>query len=164
MKKSLSVLILFTPTIALAEQFQNLGDVLEWLLALVNDYFIPLLVAIALLAFFWRNIVALAKKDELVQKAEIKWYLFWGVIALFVMVSVWGLVGILADAFGIRNAIPQLDTGSGGGGDANLPPCSIAEPDTPCDAGDGGSGNLLPCSIATPGDPCTPTDPFVPGF
>lgn len=161
MKKTLSVLILFTPTIALAEQFQNLGDVLEWLLALVNDYFIPLLVAIALLAFFWRNIVALAKKDELVQKAEIKWYLFWGVIALFVMVSVWGLVGILADAFGIRNAIPQLDTGSGG---ENLPPCSIAAPDTPCDPGDGGTGNLLPCTIAAPGDPCTPNDPFDPGF
>lgn len=140
MKKTLGILIVLTPAIVSAQQFQNLGDVLEWLLALVNDYFIPLLVAIALLAFFWRNIVALAKKDELVQKAEIKWYLFWGVIALFVMVSVWGLVGILADAFGIRNAIPQLDTGSGAEGDGGEECDPEADPSEPCDV------------IFTPGD------------
>ena len=133
MKKFLPAIIFFTPIIASAQQFQNLNDVLEWVLNLVNNYFIPLLVAIALLAFFWRNIVALAKKDELVQKAEIKWYLFWGVIALFVMVSVWGLVGILADAFGIRNAIPQLDTGSGGDqGDSGEECDPEADPSEPC--------------------------------
>ena len=141
MKKILSALILFTPTLASGQQFQNLNDVLEWVLSLVNSYFIPLLIAIALISFFWRNIVALAKKDELVQKAEIKWYLFWGVIALFVMVSVWGLVGLLADAFGIRNAIPQLDTGSGGNGDQGNEECDPeADPSEPCDI------------IFTPGD------------
>jgi len=114
MKKNLIPILLLTPTLASAQQFQNLGDVLEWVLGLVNSYFIPILIGLALISFFWRNVVALAKKDELAQKAELKWYLFWGVIALFVMVSVWGLVGILADTFGIQNAVPQLDTGSGG--------------------------------------------------
>lgn len=113
MKYFFSTLAVLTPMGVFAAEFQNLGDVLAWLLGLVNDYFIPLLVSLALLAFFWRNIVALAKKDELASKAETKWYLFWGVVALFVMVSVWGLVGILADAFGIKNVVPQLNTGSG---------------------------------------------------
>lgn len=133
MKKILIAILLLTPALASAQQFQNLNDVLEWILKLVNDYFIPLLVAIALLAFFWRNIVALAKKDELVQKAEIKWYLFWGVVALFVMVSVWGLVGILADTFGIRNAVPQLDTGSGGGNGSGEECGPEADPSEPCE-------------------------------
>lgn len=150
---------LFVPQLANAQTFRTLGDVLDWLLNLVNDFFIPLLISFALLAFFWRNIEALRKKDEIVQKAEVKWYLFWGIIALFVMVSVWGLVGILADAFGIRNAAPQLDTGDGSSG-SGLPPCGIARDGVPCDDGDGGTGNLLPCSIARPGDDCIPDDPF----
>lgn len=132
MKHLLSAFFVSLPVMVFGAEFQNIGDVLKWLLDLVNDYFIPLLVAIALLAFFWRNIVALAKKDELVQKAEIKWYLFWGVIALFVMVSVWGLVGILTDIFGINNVVPQLSTGSGDNEDTT--PCDPeANPEEPCD-------------------------------
>ena len=130
MKYLFSLSLFALPLVALAE-IKNLGDVLAWVLNIVNVYFIPLLVSLALLAFFWRNIVALAKKDELVSKAETKWYLFWGIIALFVMVSVWGLVGILADALGIKNVVPQLNTGDNSGG--NLPPCAIAAPNTPCD-------------------------------
>lgn len=90
--------------------FNNLSDVLDWVLNLANNFFIPFLLSLAVLAFFWRNIVALAKKDELVQNANLKWYLFWGIIALFVLVSWQGLVGILTESFGIDKAIPQLNT------------------------------------------------------
>ena len=105
-------------------EIKTLGDVLDLAMSTVNDFLIPFLVSLALLAFFWRNIVSLFKKDELVNKAESKWYLFWGVIALFVMLSVWGLVGILADAFGIKNVVPQLgSSNNNNGGGSNLPPC-----------------------------------------
>lgn len=135
---------LFLPTIVFGQAFQDLGEVLDWVLALVNDYFLPLLIALAMLAFFWRNIISLTKKDELASKAEAKWYIFWGIIALFVMVSVWGIVGILADAVGIKNVVPQLDTGGG----STLPPCGTPRIE-PCDGGD----PLPPC---TPGEvrPC----------
>ncbi len=121
----------FIPQLTHAE-IKTLGDVLDLAMSTVNDFLIPFLVSLALLAFFWRNIVSLFKKDELVSKAESKWYLFWGVIALFVMLSVWGLVGILADAFGIKNVVPQLGSGNNGGGGSNLPPCGIALPGTDC--------------------------------
>lgn len=159
MKKTfVAILLLSFPLIVSAETFQTVGDVLSYVLGLVNDYFIPLLVAIALAIFFYRNAVFLAKKDELASKPEAKWYLFWAVIAFFVMISVWGLVGILADAFGVRNVIPQLNTGSGGS--TSLPPCSIARPGVPCDEGT----DPLPCGIARPGDPCTgdEDEPFIP--
>ncbi len=133
MKYFLSLSLLALPLVAQAE-IKNLGDVLAWILNIVNVYFIPLLVSLALLAFFWRNIVALAKKDELVSKAETKWYIFWGIIAIFVMVSVWGLVGILADALGIKNVVPQLNTGSNGtGAESSLPPCDLSTLGEPCD-------------------------------
>lgn len=35
-------------------------------------------------------------------------YIVFGIIALFVMVSVWGLVSVLNTTFGLNNAIPQL--------------------------------------------------------
>lgn len=148
MKHLLFVSLLVLPAIVSADTFQNLNDVLEWVLNLVNDFFIPLLVALALLAFFWRNIVSLAKKDELVAKAEARTYLFWGLIALFVMVSVWGLVGILADALGIRNAIPQLNTS--GGSTTTLPPCETPRTGAPCDEG----STIPPCTPGQSG-PCT---------
>lgn len=135
MKYFLSFSFLTIPLVAQAAGFQNLDDVLRWVLNLVNSYFIPLLVALGLLAFFWRNIVALAKKDELVSKAETKWYLLWGVIAIFVMVSVWGLVGILADIFGIKNVVPQLNTGdnNGTGSGDPLPACDLNALGANCD-------------------------------
>jgi hypothetical protein len=34
--------------------------------------------------------------------------MFWGIIAFFVMVSIWGLVALLRDTFGVNNVIPQL--------------------------------------------------------
>lgn len=37
-----------------------------------------------------------------------KQYMIWGIIALFVMVSIWGLVAILTNTFGIKLLIPQL--------------------------------------------------------
>ena len=138
MKYLFSLSLFALPLVAQAE-IRNLGDVLAWVLNIVNVYFIPLLVSLALLAFFWRNIVALVKKDELVSKAETKWYLFWGIIALFVMVSVWGLVGILADALGIKNVVPQLNTGDNPN-DVNIPGCGVlADPETCNPGGEDGS-------------------------
>lgn len=111
MKKNFILAVLLLPQYTHAQGFNNLNDVLDWVLNLANNFFIPFLLALAILAFFWRNIVALAKKDELVQNANVKWYLLWAIIALFVMVSWKGLVGILAESFGIDRAIPQLNTG-----------------------------------------------------
>lgn len=124
------------PAIVYGQEFKNIRDVLNWLLGLVNDYIVPLLIALAVLAFWWRNIIALFKKDELAQKAEMKWYLFWGVIAIFVMVSIWGLVGILADAFGVKNAVPQLNTGINNTGSGRTTRCSngrVVQNNEPCE-------------------------------
>lgn len=140
-------MLFVTPAVTHADTFQNLNDVVEWLLSLVNGFILPFLVAVALIAFFWRNIVALAKKDELASKAEMKWYLFWGIIALFAMVSVWGLVGILADIFGIDNAIPQLGTGQ----DPSTTCDPTANPGEPCD--NSNTSQLQPCNQGGNDDP-----------
>lgn len=65
---------------------------------------IPVLIALGVLAFMWGIVMYLFGKD----KAEGKMFMVWGVIALFVMTSVWGLVGILRGTlFGTPNDAAQ---------------------------------------------------------
>jgi hypothetical protein len=47
--------------------------------------------------------------DEEAKREQGKQYMIWGIIALAVMLSVWGLVGILETTFGIKTSIfPQV--------------------------------------------------------
>ncbi|MCH7597831.1 hypothetical protein IID27_02165 [Patescibacteria group bacterium] len=69
----------------------------------------PVIVALALLYFFWGLAkYILAAGDEAAQ-GEGKRIMIWGIIALFVIVSVWGLVQVLNDTFGINQQ--DLDAG-----------------------------------------------------
>ncbi len=63
---------------------------------------LPILVALALLFFFYGLArFILASGDEEARKNG-KHIMIWGIVALFVMVSVWGLVSFLGDALGIK--------------------------------------------------------------
>ena len=112
MKRFLASAFVFViPAIAFGQQ--RIGYLFQQILNFIADviqFLGPVLISLALLAFFWRNIVALAKKDELVSKAETKWYLFWGIIALFVMVSIWGIVAFLQQNLGIGDGRDLYNT------------------------------------------------------
>ena len=79
----------------------NLGN-LETLLRSVGrlvDIALPIIVAIALLVFFWGIVKFIFAGDE--GKAEGKSLMIWGLVGLFVMVSVWGLVRFMGNSLGI---------------------------------------------------------------
>ena len=61
----------------------------------------PIAFAAALLFFFWglAQYVLAAGNEE--GKVDGKTKMLWGIIALFVMASVWGIVGFIGDALGI---------------------------------------------------------------
>lgn len=63
---------------------------------------IPILFAIALLGFFYGLVLYIFASEHESDKA--KKYMLWGVVALFVMATVWGLVNFLGDAVGIDPA------------------------------------------------------------
>lgn len=60
-----------------------------------------ILAALALLVFFWGLVKYLAKADDEKAKEQGKNTMVWGVVALFVMFSVFGLVRFLMTSFGI---------------------------------------------------------------
>lgn len=88
--------------LALAQQpLGNLETFVVRIGSIINTS-LPIVVALALLFFFYGLArFVLAAGDEEAKKKG-KDTMIWGIVALFVMVSVWGLVAFLGNALGIR--------------------------------------------------------------
>lgn len=67
---------------------------------------IPIVIGLAVLVFLWGVLNYVIKSDD-PGKKEAKDFMLWGIIALFVMVSVWGLVNILRDTLDLNPATPS---------------------------------------------------------
>lgn len=87
----------------------TLTGLMDRVIDTINNKTIPLMVSIALLVFFW-GIVRYLYAAGGTEKEESKKFLFWGVISLFVMTAIWGIVGILTNFIGIGAVLPQLPT------------------------------------------------------
>ena len=60
---------------------------------------IPIIMTLALVGFFYGLAMYIFKADEDKEKGQ--QIMIWGIIALFVMVAVWGLVQVLVNTFGV---------------------------------------------------------------
>lgn len=107
MKKVILATLAFAPMLAFAQNLGNLENLMNSIGRLVGIA-LPIVVALALLAFFWGLVKFILGGEE--KKAEGKHLMIWGVVALFVMVSVWGLVRFIGTSLGIDQ-----------GGDAQVP-------------------------------------------
>lgn len=87
----------------------KLQNLLCYVTRIINDSVIPLIFALAMVMFIWGVVQYVINSDEEAKKAKGKQFMLWGIIALTVMVSVWGLVGILSSTFGIeKTVLPQV--------------------------------------------------------
>ena len=68
----------------------------------------PLLIGAAVVAFFWGLLVYIFKSGKEGNK-EGKKIMFAGIVALFIMVSLWGIIALLQSALGVpSNVIPTV--------------------------------------------------------
>jgi len=88
----------------------KLGDVFNYITCLITKSVIPLIFALAIAMFVWGVVMYVINSNEEAKKAKGRQFMIWGIVALTVMVSVWGLVAILGNTFGITNVIPQVST------------------------------------------------------
>jgi hypothetical protein len=98
-KISIASLGLLTPALAFAgteNAAQGLSRLLNQVGGLMNQV-VPLLIGLAVIAFMWGVVMYLFGKD----KDGAKSFMLWGIIAIAVMVSIWGLVGILRSTLGV---------------------------------------------------------------
>ena len=101
MNKVILGLLALAPAFAFAQG--DLGNV-DSLLQSVGDLIttaLPIVVALALLAFFWGLVKYIFAQGNEESKADAKKIMIYGLIALFVMVSVWGIVRFIGEAVGI---------------------------------------------------------------
>lgn len=97
--------VLAVPAIAGA---QSIGGILG-LLAQANDLInrlIPFIIALTVLILLWGIFKFVIAGGDGEQRKEAQGYIIWGVVALFVMVSVWGLVNILVRSINLDNTAP----------------------------------------------------------
>jgi len=111
MKRTLLAgLVGLLPIMAFAQQVGTLqnrtvGGVLEWFKTLLNTM-VPILIALAVVWFLWNVFMFIVKEGE--DKDKAKTGMIWGIVAIAVMVSVWGLVGILTNTFGTSTNVGNI--------------------------------------------------------
>lgn len=105
LKFSLSTSLFLTPALVLAADSDGVFKFISMIKALIEGL-IPVVIGLAVLAFLWGVLKYVVAKDEDAQK-EARGVMLYGIIALFVMVSVWGLVNILGDTLDLSNTTPD---------------------------------------------------------
>jgi hypothetical protein len=108
----------FAPALALAQgELGEVSDFLTNIVQFINDILVPLIFAIAFLVFIWGvfNYFIFGAGDEGKRETG-KSYMLYGIIGFVVMVSVWGIVNLLAGGFGLDEeelqTIPNTPVGN----------------------------------------------------
>ncbi len=117
MKKALIVSAsVFLPLLASAQNITGILTNIIKPLGLIVNTLIPITFALAVLFFFWGIAQYILASGDAAKKEEGRNKMIWGIVALFVMASVWGLVKFLGSNLGITEtpavAVPGITPGS----------------------------------------------------
>ncbi len=120
MKKIIAAsIVAFAPALAFAQTAQ-ITDVNSLSNKLINlgNLFTYLLIAAAVIFIIWNIVIYLIKggsDEEARKKASSS--ILWGIVGLFIILSIWGLVNILINTFSTRapdTRIPQVQNVNNG--------------------------------------------------
>lgn len=114
--KILPLIVLYVSVMPLSAHAQSTcptsitdtASLLKWGTCLITNSIIPLLFALALVAFIYGVVRYVVNATDSTKREEGRQFMIWGIVALFVMLSVWGLVGILSNTFNLNNSQPTL--------------------------------------------------------
>lgn len=92
---------------ALGTKFQG---ILDYFTCIIGQSVIPFMFALAVVLFIWGAIkFFIIEASEEAKREQGKQFMLWGIIALTVMISIWGLVKIVGGTFGLQtNFLPQV--------------------------------------------------------
>lgn len=80
---------------------QDYRDLIIWM---INSVLVPVLVAIAFIVFLWGVYkYFIYGADNEADRAKGKQFVMWGIIGFVVILSVWGLVAMVANTFGLES-------------------------------------------------------------
>lgn len=89
----------------------SIKDLIQAILGFINGQVIPVFVILAILFFFWNIIRFLMNTENEKEREQFRKYSINTIIAIFIMFSLWGIIGIATTTFfGTNPFIPQLPT------------------------------------------------------
>lgn len=98
-------LFILVPLVAFAQgDFIGLSSLLRNITAFINGTLVPFIFTIAFLVFIWGVVqyFILGSEDDEKRKGA-KQLMLWGIIGFVLMVSVWGIVNLLAGGLGLAD-------------------------------------------------------------
>ena len=104
-------LAIFAPIATFAADLTSILGVINGLIKTAT----PIVVALALLGFFWGLAIYIFNAGNTKEQAKGRSIMIWGILALFIMLSVFGIVGALQSTFQLQNVtipIPSVNTGT----------------------------------------------------
>ena len=104
MKKIIIGALLMAPAFAFAQNFAAVNTLAAGFGKIVNTL-IPIMMALAVLAFFWGLVKYIASASDEAAKEGGKTLMIWGMIALFVMVALWGILGWVQGQLGLTGTV-----------------------------------------------------------
>src|SRR3989344_2846365 len=81
---------------------------------------IPIVFALCLLVFLWGLVMFIAKSGDETERKEGKQKMLWGIIALFVAVSIWGITNFIGTTLDIDKGVTPGAPGIPGSGGTSL--------------------------------------------
>jgi hypothetical protein len=86
----------------------TLGNIINWASCTLIKSVVPFLITLAVVGFIWGMIQYFLNPENEEKRKAGKSFMLWGIISLFAIVSMWGLVGVLSNTFGVKTLLPQL--------------------------------------------------------
>lgn len=104
MKKIIAALIALSPSIAFAQAITDVNS-LTYKLTNIGNVVIEILIAFAVIWIIY-NVVRYIVKADSDDRKPIGMAILWGIVGLFVILSIWGLVNILTNTFRTNTNTP----------------------------------------------------------
>jgi len=95
---TLALSVVAVPALAAVTTFKKLVE--DVLINGILQPIVPLLIGLAVVIFIY-GVITLIFSEGGEKKEEGKQFMIWGIVGFFVMISMWGLVAILTNTFGL---------------------------------------------------------------
>lgn len=100
---SVTFVSLLLPSIAMAQALSNVQSLVDGVGGIVKTL-MPIAFALVFVVFFWGVAMYVVKAGDEEAQKKAKAIMIYGVIGIFIVASIWGIVGWLQSAFGISGS------------------------------------------------------------
>jgi fumarate reductase subunit D len=100
-------LVALAQTSAVGGSINRVDDIFRVVEAFVNRT-TPFIIGLAVFIIIWGVFRMISGAGDDTQRAEAQKLVFWGVVGIFIMISIWGLVRILINTFNLDTTRPVI--------------------------------------------------------